>query len=194
MKGFFFESVALAIWADFGNRKLCYPFLDFVGAALLVLLEKIDDPLKSRIPLGTRILHRIYGHLNFIPIQEHLHHGFWKVFDRGTQTAFVMLQECFNLFENPNIPIFPKWRNPSTSDAQIRIGENAFPGDFFDYTQTIAARTSSIGRVKRKAIGCWLLVGKARFGVHQVFGEIVNFSAFFPYHHHSFAVLQGGFE
>ena len=194
MKGFLFEAIAVAFWAGFGNGKLRHPFLDFVRAPLLVFLEKIDNPLKSCVPLRTRILHRIYGHLNLVPIQKHLHYGFGKVFNRGTQTAFVMLEEGFNLFEYPNVPILPKWSNPSTGNAQIRIGKNIFPGNFFDYTQTIAAGAGSIGRVERKTIGCWLLVGKARFGVHQVLGEIVNFSAFFPNHQHSFAVLQGGFE
>ena len=194
MKGFLFEAIALAFWAGFGNGKLSYPFLNFVRAPLLVFLEKIDNSLKSCVPLCTRILHRIYGHLNLVPIQKHLHYGFGKVFYRCTQTAFVMLEECFNLFENPNVPILPKRSNPSSGNAQIRIRKNAFPGNFFDYTQTITAGASSIGRVERKTIGCWLLVRKARFGVHQVLGEIVNFSAFFPYHQHSFAVLQGGFE
>ena len=136
MEGFLFEPIALAFWTGGGNGKLRYPFLNFIGAPFLVLLKKIDNSLKSRVPLRTRILHRIYGHLNLVPIQKHLHYGFGKVFYRCTQTAFVMLEECFNLFEYPNVPILPKRSNPSTGNAQIRIGKNTFPGNFFDYAQT----------------------------------------------------------
>ncbi len=77
-------------------------------------------------------------------------------------------------------------------DALLAVGNDLREVYLVDVTQALAPRTSPLGRVERKGVGCGVAIGDARRRTHQSLGEVLDVSCLIVDNHdESLALLHG---